>query len=133
MSIPGTIDRAGLSDSARDFQVTGHIEGPTTGKSYVIDLSAYKAYTVVSATVAAVETAAPSTMDIEFFKNGVAIVGLDFTGVVTDDGTDEKDQDATGTLTINIGDKLTVVPDNFGATPDDFFFTVLCRELREVV
>lgn len=132
MADPSTVNRAGIADGARDFQLTGHIESPTSAKAYVLDLSTYFQYEIISATVAGVDGSS-STGDIEFLRNGTGIPGLNFTGVIFDDGTDEKDQDATGTVTMTVGQQLTLVSDNFsGAAPDDLFFTVLCREKKEI-
>lgn len=120
------VDRAGLADGAREFTLSGHIESPTSGKGYVIDLDAQMGYEIISATVDTVGTGA---VDLEFLKDGTGIPGLNFT--VATPGTEVK-QTATGTQVVAIGSRLTVIPDNFIGAPTDFFFSLLCRATRIV-
>ncbi len=123
---PSDVDRAGLANGAREFVLSGHIESPTTGKSYVLDADAQMGYEILSATV---DTAGTGAVDIEFLKVATGIPGLNFT--VTTPGTQVK-QSATGSQVVVIGQRLTMIADTFGGTPTDLFFSLLCRQTRIV-
>ena len=128
---PGRIHRAGIFNAAREFFISGHIEAPTTGKAYVLDLLAKFDYEIMGATVQGLDTTDPSACDIEFLIEGVGIPGMDFTSVDLFNET-PKTQTSTGTQTLDAGESLTLVADGFTATPDDIYFTLHCREPMEV-
>ena len=126
---PSDVDRSGLANAAREFTLSGHIESPTTGKAYVLDVDAQMAYEIISCTVAGADTTDPSAADIEILRNSTGVPGLDFSAVDLFAGTEVK-QSATGTQTVSVGDRVTIVADTFTATPDDIFFSLLCRATR---